>query len=40
MVKGWAKPNKKTIIKIEDELPFYLHEHCLVTSLVTMDSLF
>ena len=40
MVKGWIKQNKKTIVKIEDELPFYVHEHCLVTAGITMDSLF
>ena len=40
MVKGWTKQNKKTIVKIEDELPFYLHEHCLITTGFSMDTLF
>lgn len=40
MVRGWAKPNKKTIVKVEDEMPIFLHDHCLITVGATMDTLF
>jgi len=40
MIKGWAKPNKKTIVKIEDEFPSYVHEYCLISVGITMNSLF
>jgi hypothetical protein len=40
IVKAWVKSGKKTIVRIEDEYPVYLHEHCLLTGIVTMDTLF
>jgi hypothetical protein len=40
MIKGWVKSGKKTIVRIEDEYPVYLHEHCLLTVGTTMDTLF
>lgn len=40
MVKGWTKSGKKTIVKIEDEFPIYLHEFCLATVGSSMDTLF
>lgn len=40
MVKGWAKPTKKTLVKVEDEFPTYIHEHCLTATPQGMDTLF
>ena len=40
MVKGWAKPNKKTIVRLEEESPIFIHEHCLITYAPKQDTLF
>ena len=40
MVRGWAKQGKKTLSRVEEDLPFFIHEWCLALVPVTMDTLF
>jgi hypothetical protein len=40
MVRGWVRAGKKTIVKVDDELPIYIHDFCLNSVQHEQDTLF